>query len=326
MVETEFFDGTSGKAKQGKLLVMGERLLLRSEALNQEHYFALSEINVIFQADEAIITCGEMEMHLSKDDFHSLGIDRLLALREKKTLSRLVLLALGLTLPVYFLHIPVIQWVARRIPDSYFERIGRDIAKNFAPRHCFKPEQDQALMEIMGRLGQSSSTFRIYVVKDKTPNAFALPDGTIVIFSSLFEKLDSPEALAGILAHEIGHIEKKHAKTGMLAHTVLESFWATFGGNLGSSLLQHLTQSLSSQSNEHEADTFAAETLELQSIGPEGIINFFDGLHKESGAWSSFLVTSHPHYPDRMRTFSRRYETTPVLRPEQWQKLKQGCQ
>ncbi len=52
--------------------------------------------------------------------------------------------------------------------------------------------------------------FQFFLVQDKTPNAFALPNGTVVVFSGLLEVLENESQLAAVMGHEISHVIQEH--------------------------------------------------------------------------------------------------------------------
>jgi len=52
--------------------------------------------------------------------------------------------------------------------------------------------------------------YRVRVVRSDTVNAYALPGGRIVVYTGLLERADSPEQVAGVLAHEIAHVTLRH--------------------------------------------------------------------------------------------------------------------
>ena len=74
--------------------------------------------------------------------------------------------------------------------NAYVRRIGADVAR-FAPRR-----------EI---------PYRFVILNSQTANAFAAPGGTIFVTRGLLDSVSSDDELAGVLAHECGHVSKKHA-------------------------------------------------------------------------------------------------------------------
>lgn len=106
--------------------------------------------------------------------------------------------------------------------------------------------------------------------KNMPPNAFALPDGDIVIFDALLDKLSDDEAMA-VFAHELGHVAHHHGLRMLIQGTVVSTVAAVYLGDI-SSLVAALStaalQSNYSQSFESEADRYAAEALKRSGKSP----------------------------------------------------------
>ncbi len=69
---------------------------------------------------------------------------------------------------------------------------------------------------IGGRLTQGSRyQYKFHVALDKSVNAFAMPGGFVVVHTGLIQLAESPEELAGVLAHEIQHVEQRHSLRAM---------------------------------------------------------------------------------------------------------------
>ena len=97
---------------------------------------------------------------------------------------------------------------------------------------------DSALHQITDRLihalDSSRYRYRFVILKSKQINAFTIPGGNIFVFSGLIELTQTPEELAAVLAHEIGHAEKRHIVSKLmqeLSITVLLS--GSTGGDPG---------------------------------------------------------------------------------------------
>lgn len=104
-------------------------------------------------------------------------------------------------------------------------------------------------------------------------NALALPGGTIVLTDALVKMADSREELAAVLAHEIGHIEKRHTLRLMLQNSVVVLVVATVVGDAATigvaGVPAVLAQTRYSREFETEADEFAFALLKQHNISPE---------------------------------------------------------
>ena len=86
------------------------------------------------------------------------------------------------------------------------------IWSKFPAVHSYKA--DSAMEIIAGRLlaalDSTPYRYQFRIIDNDQVNAFTIPGGNIYIFSGLITKSDSPEEVAAVLAHEIGHAEKRH--------------------------------------------------------------------------------------------------------------------
>ena len=73
--------------------------------------------------------------------------------------------------------------------------------------------------------------FRIYVHPSKTVNALALPGGTIILFQGLINITDTPEELAGVMAHEFQHVLKRHSTRGIIRSEAINIFATVVSGD-----------------------------------------------------------------------------------------------
>lgn len=170
--------------------------------------------------------------------------------------------------------------------------------------------------------------FKVYDVIDI--NAFACPDGSVRVFSSLMDIMDDDELL-GIIGHEIGHVMKHHSKnafkTQLLSDAMRDAVSATGGkaaalsdsqlGDLGSALVN----AKFSQKQEKEADDCGYEFLVVNGRNPWGMVMAFEKLQnmeQSSGKSSSYITkmfSSHPETQDRIKRMSERAAKDGIDRP-----------
>jgi predicted Zn-dependent protease len=115
------------------------------------------------------------------------------------------------------------------------------------------------------------------------PNAFALPDGNIVLTDELVELTGGDtEMIAAVLAHEIGHVEHKHSLRQIYRAAGIAGLLMLIAGDVGSGVEDVLTQgggllALSySRSAESEADRRSVDLLRRSGMDPAAIVRFFD--------------------------------------------------
>jgi Zn-dependent protease with chaperone function len=141
------------------------------------------------------------------------------------------------------------------------------------------------------------------------PNAFALPDGNIVITDELVELANGDnEMIAAVLAHEIGHVERKHTLRQVYRAAGLAGLVMLVAGDVGSGVEDVLTHgggllALSySRSAEAEADRRSVDLMRSSGMDPTAIARFFDVIVSKLGDHSATsMLSTHPGSPDRKK-------------------------
>ena len=168
--------------------------------------------------------------------------------------------------------------------------------------------------------------FKVYDVIDV--NAFACPDGSVRVFSSLMDIMTDDELL-GIIGHEIGHVMKRHSKNAfkheLMTGAVKDALAASNGtlAKLSDSQLGDLSASLIgakySQKQEKEADNCGYDFLVAHGKNPWGMVMAFEKfLNMESGAQSSYInkmFSSHPDTKSRIEAMTKRCNKDGFTRP-----------
>lgn len=146
------------------------------------------------------------------------------------------------------------------------------------------------------------------------PNAFALPDGNLVLTDQLVTMMkDDREAVFGVLAHEIGHVEREHSLRQLYRAAGVTGLVLLIGGDIGNGAEDILVQgaalmSLSySRRQEAEADRYSVELMHKAGRDPAALARFFEALRDQfhDTAETDFLST-HPATPQRIEE-TRRY-------------------
>ena len=135
-------------------------------------------------------------------------------------------------------------------------------------------------------IGEDPGAFHFFVVDEPQPNAFAIPGGYIFVFTGLLTKLADEDELAGVLAHEIGHVTHNHFfqdRKQVLALNLATLAALLLSGGHPAALAFPLGASYNLQlaySREHEADADAAAVGYLRKAGydPAGLARFFQTL------------------------------------------------
>jgi len=249
----------------------------------------------------------------------------------------------------------LVPLVPIRVERQIGEQVHAAFDKSFGS--C-SSEQDKPALAILDRLAkrilasaQTPYVVRVEVSQMKIENAFALPGGIVVVTHRLIELMESPDELAGVLGHELGHVVERHAMIGIVESTGL-SLGSTLllgGGSSSGEWLVNAASMLASLSYsrrlEARADERGITMLEKAHISPLGLATLFERLeHKEATEESestttegkakdetedslSVFLSSHP--PSALRIArvqkSALAKAPPALTAEEWAAVKAIC-
>lgn len=139
-------------------------------------------------------------------------------------------------------------------------------------------------------------------------NALALPNGKVVVTRQLVESTDEPLAVAGVIAHEIGHIHHRHGLQRAVQASMFPALLAWITGDLATSttllgaLATSLVENSYSRGHEREADVFAAQLMEEEGLSTEPLAGLLEALLETRGDLPELLST-HPATWDRVAFF-----------------------
>lgn len=147
------------------------------------------------------------------------------------------------------------------------------------------------------------------------PNAFALPDGTLIITDELVDlSAGDTEMLIGVLAHEIGHVELEHSLRQIYRAAGMAGLIMLIAGDVGDSVEDLLVQgggllALSySREAEAAADRHSVELMLKAGYDPIAIARFFEIIETKLGDTSDTnILSTHPGTPERRKAI-REYE------------------
>ena len=228
------------------------------------------------------------------------------------------------------------QWLAPLIPASVDEKMGDALVGDFGGRFCHTPAGTAALTKLVASLDPNPETLQVEVAKIDMINAVALPGGKVILFDGLVKQARSPDEVAGVLAHEIGHVRQKHVMQALLRQMGLAVVLGGVDGNSGALLNNMLAMSYS-RGSEAEADAHSMKALGSAAISPVATASFFERLSEldgsarggEEGRSIAGYMSSHPLSRERKKAFQnsivkgKAYK--PALTSAEWTELKTMC-
>ncbi len=253
---------------------------------------------------------------------------------------------------ILFLLIPVMaDQLAKFLPpegekalgDVTFQQIRQalDQTGGDGVRVCERAAGSAALDKMTRRLAKHDSypfPLSVHVLQHEMINAFALPGGHVVLFSGLIDAAETPEEVAAVLAHELGHVAARDPTRGALRSAgsigVLGLIFGDFaGGTLALFLANQLIEASYSQAAETQADQYATDLLIAADLPPEALGVFFQRLRDLYGDEQGLVAhfSSHPALRDRVDAAARAADrrgmrpVSPVLSGAEWRDLRRIC-
>lgn len=158
---------------------------------------------------------------------------------------------------------------------------------------------------------KSPYEYDFHLLADRqTVNAFALPGGQVFITRALFDQLRSPGMVAGVLAHEVGHVVGRHSAEQMAqqqltngiagAAAVATSDSRHPGGAAVAQMVAQMVGLKFSRADESEADHFGVDYMAQAGYDPNSMISVMEVLEKTGGGGGSEFFQTHPNPANRI--------------------------
>src|SRR6478752_9185690 len=241
---------------------------------------------------------------------------------------------------VVLLGLPLIaDRLAVLVPEAFERRLG-DVADSqiktmFDAKACDDPAGQRAFVKLVTAIRESAgldTSVQSGVLSSPIPNAFALPGGRVFLFNGLLAKADNADEIAGVLAHELGHLKHRDNMRGLI-HNGGTSFLIglLFGDVTGSGALIFASRSLVTNSYTREAeqaaDTFSIDVMHKLGRPTKPLGELLVRITGKEGKGLS-IISSHPLSEDRLARMTREDRPAsgpPLLTPEEWRSLKSIC-
>lgn len=210
------------------------------------------------------------------------------------------------------------RYVAMNVPDEMAYDLGRGtlatLDQTLFAKSELSPERRGELEAAFERLAAQfpDLPLELHFRKAGMPNAFALPDGSVVVTDELVALSTSSEQILSVLAHEIGHVHHRHTLRMALESSTVALLAAVTIGDasqfvaLLSALPAMYTNAQYSRDHETEADSFALEHMDRSGIPRRHFAEILRALQKASGVEDKGVLTyisSHPPTEERVRRF-----------------------
>jgi predicted Zn-dependent protease len=183
---------------------------------------------------------------------------------------------------------------------AYIETLGKSLAR-YAPNN------------------NSAYVYQFKVVNDTAINAFALPGGFLYVNRGAITAADNEAQIAGVIAHEIGHVVMRHgthqASRAYLAQAPLAAFGGVLGGSAVGSVLgavggvgMNVLFLKYSRDMETQADLVGTQILHDAGYDPKAMVEFFEKIQAESKGNASQFLSDHPNPENRISNVQHEIE------------------
>jgi Zn-dependent protease with chaperone function len=231
------------------------------------------------------------------------------------------------------------EYAAPLLPYSLQARLGASVFDELTADkdECHGKVGLRALNDLANRLARAADyphEITVHVMEGGPVNAFTLPGGILVFYSDLIDQAKNSSQVAGVMAHEIGHVVHYHPMKGVMRTYGIELLVKLVTGGY-SDLLSTLSTGgnillalRNGRAFEREADSTGVKLLEKLGLRADGVSSFFEqmlekepkDLAKMAGIWSS-----HPPTNERIAATRRPDTGQPAFTDAEWRAVRNVC-
>ena len=179
--------------------------------------------------------------------------------------------------------------------------------------------------------GIDADELKVYVIEKDEVNAFAFPGNQLIIYSGLINESNNQYELAGVIAHELAHIQLGHIRKKLVKEIGLSALLTISGGGNGAAIkeiVKLLSSSAYDRELEKEADLIAIAYMHKAGINSDYLADFLERLNSQSKYEKYFSwISTHPDTKERVK-YIRAKKINPVkedkvlLSKDDWNNLK----
>ncbi|MGV8856200.1 MAG: M48 family metallopeptidase [Devosia sp.] len=300
------------------------------------------------QANARVVVRGADHIARIRATLPVLQARQRLAFRHQLRLAITATLALAVVIAAYLYGVPLLAGrLVGLVPIAWEQRLGASLAdqmqSSLGGLPLCDPDPQSVANRALTRFGAaalagsgSPFTLDISVARSEVPNAFALPGGQVFFLSALLDQAQSPDEFAGVLAHEVGHVARRHgmeqlissAGTGVLIGFILGDMT---GISLAAGLSATIVDARFSREAERQADVFATQTGQRLGFDAARLADLLNRVGSDDDlARALALLSDHPLTNDRKAALERLSRplpagAQPVFSDAEWRAIKSMC-
>jgi Zn-dependent protease with chaperone function len=249
--------------------------------------------------------------------------------------SMMVVGGIAAVLALLWVTYPVVKdGVAAVFPVAWSDRIGQEMVNDKAlfESPCEGAAGLATLNDLAARLSRGAGLpqpITVHVRSSKDVNAFAATGGHIAVLDGLIQEARTPDEVAGVLAHEIGHVQHRHPLKRLIDVAGIQLVVTGISGDVGAVGTMVLMLNYGKK-DEAAADRAAIDLLDRAGIAPAALADFFDRMAEKNKAKVDFMpfLRTHPPLPERsalLRAHRPPGPTRPALTDQQWRDVRAVC-
>ena len=208
----------------------------------------------------------------------------------------------------------------KKITENVDEQLGDVFWKSYSAemvevknRKIVEPIQ-QMVRNLCYENNIAASSINVHVVENNEINAFAMPGRHLVVHTGLIDFADHEDEIAGVIAHEIAHIESGHVvkKLGKeIGLSILMNLTlGDIGGEVVRNALSTITSTAYDRSLEKEADLKAVDYMIAAKMKPTYLASFLEKLDKQSQTPEVLQwVSTHPDSKERVSYINQKVKS-----------------
>lgn len=226
------------------------------------------------------------------------------------------------------------------VPHSIERRLGdvaeRQVRAMFDGHACVEPKGQAALAKLaqaMIRASGAPDDTKVDTLSSPVTNAFALPGGRVFVLRGLIDKAQSSDEVAGVIAHELGHVAHRDGLRVAISHGSAAFVLGLFFGDVfgAGAVLAGARAALGAaytREAETQADDYAARAMRAAGRSARPLGEFLKRTAQGEARTPLDFLRDHPSSDDRLARIAREPGDTtapPLLTDEEWEALKGVC-
>lgn len=232
--------------------------------------------------------------------------------------------------------------LAPLVPKSIEKRLGDQVVSDLSVvlarafegdgSVCRNADGVAALERLTARLAAGGDVpYRVDVLNIDMVNAFAAPGDRVVIMKGLIDFAENADQVAGVLAHELAHVDHRHSMQGLFREIGLgATLQVLLGGGVSDAAIGQMLRGAYSRDDEREADAGGMEMLRRADISPDGMIEVMERFAKmDIPGFEVFqILSTHPDSAERAEALKAQAADAtggPAMSAGDWNALQKIC-